>query len=73
VVAHRAAHLDHFPIHFLALINDYADGRKYVDDDATATLSKLGLSQADFTVNTRRTNTRWWRDCSRCGTSSRNM
>jgi hypothetical protein len=36
----------------LALTNHYADGRKYFDDDPKVTLSKLGLSQADFTVNT---------------------
>ena len=34
---------------FLGLADDYAAGRSYFDDDPKATLSKLGLVEADFT------------------------
>ena len=37
---------------FLALANDFADGRAYFDDDPTTTLSQLGLRERDFTVKT---------------------
>jgi Lipoxygenase len=37
---------------FLALANDFADGRAYFDDDPTTTLSRLGLRERDFTVKT---------------------
>jgi hypothetical protein len=37
---------------FLGLANDFAAGRSYFDDDPRTTLSKLGLRQQDFTVDT---------------------
>ncbi len=39
-------------LQFLELANDYGAGRDYFDDDPKVTLKQLGLSQADFTVNT---------------------
>ncbi len=35
---------------FLRLINDFAKGRRFFDDDPTTTLENLGLQQEDFTV-----------------------
>lgn len=35
---------------FLELCNTFAHGREYFDDDPTATLRKLGITQADFSV-----------------------
>jgi hypothetical protein len=37
---------------FLALINNFAAGRSYFDDDPKTTLTKLGLRQGDFTRTT---------------------
>ena len=36
---------------FFELIDRYADGRGFFDDDPTTTLERLGLSEADFTVD----------------------
>jgi hypothetical protein len=36
---------------FLDLCNTFAAGRNFFDDDPQATLDRLGLKQADFTVN----------------------
>ena len=36
---------------FLELIDRYADGRGFFDDDPTTTLERLGLTEADFTVD----------------------
>ena len=38
------------PVQFLQLVNGYATGRTYFDDDPKVTLAQLGLRQADFTV-----------------------
>jgi Lipoxygenase len=35
---------------FLSLLNDYANGRKFFDDDPKNTLEKNGIREADFTV-----------------------
>jgi hypothetical protein len=37
---------------FLALANDYAEGRSYFDDDPWATINQLGLRRRDFTAGT---------------------
>ncbi len=39
-------------VEFLELANDYAAGRSYFDDDPRATLARLGLVEADFTLHT---------------------
>ncbi|MEM7584976.1 MAG: lipoxygenase family protein [Acidobacteriota bacterium] len=36
---------------FLELINTFADGREFFDDDPNTTLARLGITEADFTVN----------------------
>ncbi len=36
---------------FLALVEDYATGRHYFDDDPKTTLKQLGLRKRDFSVN----------------------
>jgi hypothetical protein len=36
---------------FLELVDRYAAGREFFDDDPTTTLERLGLSEADFTVD----------------------
>ena len=38
------------PLQFVRLLNDYADGREYFDDDPKTTLEKNGIREADFTV-----------------------
>ena len=38
-------------LQFLELVNLYADGREFFDDDPTTTLAKLGLRVEDFTVH----------------------
>jgi hypothetical protein len=35
---------------YLQLLERYADGRGFLDDDPAATLQRLGISEADFTV-----------------------
>ena len=40
------------PIDFLALANEYADGRSYFDDDPRTTIKQLGLRRKDFTAKT---------------------
>ncbi len=35
---------------FLRLVNDYANGRKFFDDDPKSTLEKNGIREADFTI-----------------------
>ena len=36
---------------YLQLLERYADGRGFLDDDPAATLQRLGISEADFTVD----------------------
>jgi hypothetical protein len=36
---------------FLELIDHYADGREFFDDDPTTTLRRLGITEADFSVD----------------------
>ena len=40
------------PFQFLELVNSYAAGRSYFDDDPKTTLTKLRLSESDFTLKT---------------------
>jgi Lipoxygenase len=40
------------PFQFLELVNSYAVGRSYFDDDPKTTLTKLGLAEPDFTLRT---------------------
>ncbi len=39
------------PFQFLSLCNTFAAARSFFDDDPLVTLTRLGLKQADFTVN----------------------
>ncbi len=39
------------PRRFLKLCDHFADGRKYFDDDPTAALKRLGITEADFTAD----------------------
>ena len=39
------------PLQFVQLLNDYADGREYFDDDPKTTMAKNGIHEADFTVS----------------------
>ena len=36
---------------FLELIDPYAEGREFFDDDPTSTLERFGLTEADFSVD----------------------
>ena len=38
------------PVQFLELIDRFADGRMFFDDDPTTTVERLGLKEADFSV-----------------------
>ena len=39
------------PLQFIKLLNIYADGREYFDDDPKTTLEKNGIREEDFTVS----------------------